>query len=61
MVSSEADVLNKNVSCSVIEVVVYIYKYDIILYSIQWQASHGNWSWYAYADKTCIYLNDANH
>jgi hypothetical protein len=77
MVSSEADVLNKNVSCSVIEVVLYystsiheivikfymsidsfkyyyrlcIYKY-MILYSIQWQASHGySWSCYAYADK----------
>jgi hypothetical protein len=76
MVSSEADVLNKNVSCSVIEVVLYysisiheivikfymfndsfkyyyrlcIYKY-MILYSIQWQASHGYWSCYAYADK----------
>ena len=37
---------------SIIIVYVCMYKYMILLlYSIQWQASHGNWSCYAYADK----------
>jgi hypothetical protein len=55
MVSSEADVLNKNVNKGSLEgaiKTIFGTKTDLvflymILYSIQWQASHGNWSCYA--------------
>ena len=67
MVSSEADVLNKNVNkyilsphqqivrlfCdrgaikTIIGIKIDLVLLYMILYSIQWQARHGNWSCYA--------------